>query len=229
MTDRHHDITACLTMGRRPELLELTLKSLCPALKFMPVLAVNDFGDGETNEVFRHLCPQGVIVESKPGLGHHRVVDLMYERVRTDLIFHFEDWEFNRTDFFEDCVSVLDQDPSVSSVCARWIGDFLDGSKLNAARLIKRADGADTFDLSEVHDQWYGFTFNPSVYRKSIWSDIGGYTAFKKERHISRHLRGLGYNVRFLDNGACRHIGAENSVSSDPSLFQLLMGKFRRR
>ena len=62
MENENNLVTACITMGRRPQLLRETLRSLLPLLSSMPVLAVNDFGDDETNAVFRELWVASVKV-----------------------------------------------------------------------------------------------------------------------------------------------------------------------
>jgi len=75
-------ITLCLTIGRRPDLLRQTLETLV-GLPPLPVLAINDFGDAETNAVFREMCQQGRLIEPGRHLGHHGAVDLMYAEVKT--------------------------------------------------------------------------------------------------------------------------------------------------
>ena len=57
------DITLCITIGLRPTELRRTLISLSALLDKMPVIAINDFGDEETNEVFQEMVPLGLIIK----------------------------------------------------------------------------------------------------------------------------------------------------------------------
>lgn len=208
------NLTACVTMGRRPELLTVTLESLGPLIADIPVLAVNDFGDDETNRVFRRLCPHGLIVNTVARLGHHRAVDLMYKTVKTDFVFHFEDdWAFHRTDFLDECEDILEAVPKAAAVCLRDVEEFVDPKTLVQIDKQATPDGAQYVRLDGIHDQWYGYTFNPHIAPKATWSQTGGFSSFKKERHISRHLRTMGHFVPFLSVSACRHIGEGSSVT----------------
>jgi len=56
-------VTICITMGLRPDLLRQNLESLHPLIAELPVLAVNDFGDTETNQAFADICPAGELVD----------------------------------------------------------------------------------------------------------------------------------------------------------------------
>jgi hypothetical protein len=73
-----YDVDLCLTIGRRPTLLRQTLESLLPRANFKKIIAINDFRDEETNDVFKELCPNGILLNLDKQLGHHRAVDLMY-------------------------------------------------------------------------------------------------------------------------------------------------------
>lgn len=86
-----NEITLCLTIGMRPELLRQTLQSLLNRLTFSHIIAINDFRDEATNRVFRGLCPQGQLISLKKQLGHHAAVDYMYQQVTTPYVMHCED------------------------------------------------------------------------------------------------------------------------------------------
>jgi len=82
-------------MGRRPALLARTLASLANfgGVRFV---AVNDFGDAESNQVLLAHIPQATIVAHSSRQGHHAAVDAMYRTVETKYILHLEDdWEFS--------------------------------------------------------------------------------------------------------------------------------------
>ena len=69
------DITLCITMGRRPELLKQTLESLFQFYTFENVIAVNDFGDEATSQVFKEICPHGQLLHLEQQQGHHQAVN----------------------------------------------------------------------------------------------------------------------------------------------------------
>ncbi|MBL4915626.1 hypothetical protein [Szabonella alba] len=215
-------ITLCLTIGRRPDLLRRTFESL-QGLPQIPVLAINDFGDEETNAVFREMCPHGRLIEPGRHLGHHAAVDLMYAEVKTPYIFHGEDdWGFTRTDFLEDALTLLQSDPFISLVCFRATKD-IPLSDVDRKLVVTETRGNIVIERMEaVHEQWHGFSFNPHLSEKRLWEELGGFSQFRKERHVSRFLRAKGRYVVFLIPEACRHIG-DDGRSTTPgrnSLFR---------
>lgn len=209
-------ITHCMTIGRRPDLLEETLTSL-NSLPELPTLAINDFGDAETNAVFARHCPNGRLVGPGHRLGHHRAVDALYSHVTTPFIFHDEDdWQFGRTDFLQAARQLLMADPAISCVCLRDTTDMPLAAQDRATIETGCAGGVSYQRLDRLHEQWHGFTFNPHLARRSLWEELGGFSRFEKERHISRHLRAAGRFVAFLLPHACVHGGEGRSAFSGP-------------
>lgn len=210
-----HHVTHCLTIGSRPDLLRETLKTLSE-LADLPTLAINDFGDAETNEVFCSFIPGGRIVGPGHHIGHHAAIDALYAEVKTPYIFHNEDdWAFHREDFVDDAIRLLEADPKISAVCMRDSGDFPMSDDDRAKILVQEVAGVAFQSLTEIHDQWHGYTFNPTLVRKSLWEDLGGFSRFAKERHISRHLRAKGMHVALLLPSACRHIGENRTTTQE--------------
>lgn len=210
-------ITQCITMGRRPDLLRQTLESQTGDLAALPCLAVNDFGDEATNQVFRELRPNGRIVGPDQHMGHHSAVDLMYQQVETPYIFHNEDdWQFDRSDFLQQASELLNADPRISVVCVRAFDDFPFSEQERGKAVEESISGISYLRLTEMHDQWFGYTFNPHLARKSLWQDFGQFSRVKKERHISREMRADGKFVAFLRPPACHHIGEDLSVANKP-------------
>lgn len=222
-------VTICMTMGKRPDHLRRTIESLGDIFQSLPVIAINDFGDDETSSVFRKLSPNGTLINLGGQVGHHPAVDAMYEQVKTPFIFHMEDdWGFFRQNFIEDALSLLEADPQISSVCFREISDFplSDADRSQIAR--DEREGIQFNRLDGLHEEWHAYTFNPHLARKSLWEDIGKFSQFKKERHISRKLRAQGRYTAFLEPGACAHIGNDISVANNkPSLFKRIKKNIR--
>lgn len=208
------DVTLCMTIGNRPQLLDLTLSSLLSRCKFEHVIGINDFGDAASNEVFRKYFPYGTLVSSPPRQGHHQAIDLLYENINTKYIFHIEDdWEFKQDIPFKDIFDILESNAEISAVCLRETSDFVSADfceetcRVNNGRL-------NWYNLTGLHTQWFGYTFNPHITTKRLIKSITPYSTYKKERHISRTLRARGMYVAYLNNGGCRHIGDAYSVSN---------------
>lgn len=202
------DVTICFTIGRRPELLRRTLDSMAPLLAAHPVIAINDFGDAETNAVFRAACPGAELVLPPTRLGHHRALDQLYSRIRTPFLLQCEDdWTFTRLDFLPDALRLLSAEPALSVVCLRALDD-MEVPPADQTRIRRgAADGIAYARLDGLHRDWHRFTFNPHVAPLALWQRIGPFARFERERHVSKALRREGRFVAYLTPGACHHIG----------------------
>lgn len=209
------NVTLCLTIGKRPLQLESTLISLFEKIKFEKIIAINDFRDKETNDVFKRLCPTGHLISLDQQIGHHKAIDYMYSLVETEYIFHCEDdWLFDKELDINSYISFLKNNQFVTSLCLRKIEDF--NFSISEFDKIKYSEfqglGLALFD--NVHDQWYGYSFNPHIAHISNWKNKKGFSNFKKERHISRQFRKENKHVYFLKSGVCYHSGHEISVAN---------------
>lgn len=226
-------ITLCLTIGRRPELLRQTLNSLLNHSVFTHIIAINDFRDEATNQVFRELCPQGQLISLNNQLGHHGAVDYMYKQVTTPYVMHCEDdWLFTDTFNIQKALVLLESDSQISQVCLRKVSDFhFDENDLKKIRTIHSKSGETYFRLDPLHSQWYGYTFNPHVASIGLWKELHGFSRFKKERHISRDLRADAMFSAYMNPGVCIHIGEMQSVSlsaSNPTGTRLLRKNIKK-
>lgn len=204
----HSDITLCLTIGNRPSELEQSLPSLLRHYAFEHIIAINDFGDAASSEVFKRICPHATLLHLDRQLGHHRAVDYMYAQVKTPYIFHTEDdWLFEQAPQLASARELLDTNPNISSVCFRSLSDFAAEQRLPELAQIQQAGENSYFRLDALHPEWHGYTFNPNLVRTATWKNINGFAQFKKERHISRHLRSLGFFIAYQNPGSCSHIG----------------------
>lgn len=216
MANQTNDITLCLTIGLRPELLRSSLRSLLSHLHFEKIIAINDFRDEATNSVFHELCPHGQLLCLDRQLGHHAAVDQAYSLIKTPYVLHSEDdWHFDRSIDLISAMDVLSKNPNISQVCLREIEDFAFSSEELGQIVHFQANDIDYMRLDGLHDQWYGYTFNPHLAALETWRSVGGFSKFKKERHISRKLRAQGRYSAYMKNGICHHIGAELSVSGN--------------
>jgi len=212
--DVSNDVTLCMTMGNRPDLLDATLRSLLAFHSFKHIVAINDFGDEASNAVFRRHCPNGLLVAAATGNGHHKAIDLLYAQVKTPHIFHIEDdWLFTAPIPFAAIFESLATHPDISQVCVRDLQDFVRDDLATPPQRVANCN-LPLFKLTAIHDQWYGYTFNPHVITTRLVKSLSPYSAHRKERHISRALRQNGLYTAFLNPGGCTHLGDENSVTA---------------
>lgn len=211
------NITLCLTIGKRPDELKQTLQSLLSKVQFKYIIAINDFGDGQTNAVFYELCPQGQLINLGYNLGHHQAVDLMYGKITTPYIFHCEDdWIFDTAPNIDEVIQLLENDDTVVSVSLRQLSDFnFSNEEFDKIEYIDSPHLSHA-KLNALHEQWHGYTFNPHITKLETYQQIAPLSKFKKERHISRYLRQSGKYVAYLKQGACHHIGFD-SVANPPN------------
>ena len=212
-----NNTTLCITMGRRPELLRQTLTSLLLQSDFEHIIAINDFRDDATNEVFKTLCPQGELISLDHQLGHHAAVDHMYQRVKTDWIFHTEDdWQFSQPIDLDRLSQTISMNPWISGICLRSEADFGLCEADQRRVVYEQHNELPFYRLDTMHEQWHGYTFNPHLAPIGIWKRFGPFSSFKKERHISRVIRKSGLVMPYWVDGGCQHIGWDNSVSHSP-------------
>ena len=225
-------VTLCLTIGKRPDLLKRTLESLLASVQFKHIIAINDFRDEATNEMFKRLCPEGQLISLDHQLGHHKAVDHMYRLISTPYVFHCEDdWVFDESIDLHSAMLLLEANANISQVCLRKVADFRMPEDARALILDCEENGHRYHRLDKLHAQWHGFTFNPHLAKLDVWKQLGGFAPFKKERHISRHIRSQGGFTAYMFPGCCEHIGEFQSVSpsaANPTGFSLWRKKLKR-
>ena len=207
-------VTICVTMGLRPEHLVRTFESLPADIRALPTVAVNDFGDEETNSAFRSVQPHGIIADHKPRQGQHAAIDSAYVNVRTPFVLHIEDdWSFDGTsEFLADAIAILSGSDAVSQVVLRNIDDLRLKPEAREKLQPENSGGQDYLRLDKTHRVWFRWTFNPHLSRLKTWATIGGFSQFMHERPVSRFFREQGQHSAFLPNGPCRHDGWASST-----------------
>jgi hypothetical protein len=225
-------VTLCLTIGKRPDLLKRTLESLLSNVEFHHVIAINDFRDEATNEMFRRICPNGQLISLDRQLGHHKAVDHMYQFISTAYVVHCEDdWVFDPSIDLGRAMQLLNANGNISQVCLRKVDDFHLKENERTQVFECRENEIDYSRLDGLHPQWHGYTFNPHLAKLETWKQLGGFAQFKKERHISRYLRSKGRFTAYINPGYCEHIGELQSVSQNDassSKLRLLRKKIKR-
>lgn len=157
-------ITLCLTIGKRPQQLLTSLSSLIERVPFQHIIAINDFGDDETNHVFKQLCPQATLISNAVHMGHHLAIDTLYSQIKTPYIFHTEDdWLFDQPIYIDCYISLLEQYPQATMLCMRKWQDFQFSPDIQAKIMPQATQPLATLRFDALHDQWYGYSFNPHI------------------------------------------------------------------
>lgn len=209
-----NNVTLCLTMGGRPDLLKKSLESLKNLYEFEKVIAINDFSDKRCDIVFKEIYPDGFLISDGVKRGHHGAINKLYEGIETEFIFHTEDdWVFKEHIDFESIKELLLNRKNIISYCFREVESFLRVEELDAVK--KESFKSLRFNnLFKVHPEWYSYTFNPHLTLTETMRSIGGFENYKKERHISRVLKKNNQFVAYAAPGICVHIGEEQSVAN---------------
>lgn len=208
------NVTLCFTMGGRPDLLEKSIDSIQEKWDFPHIIAVNDFSDSVCDEIFKRKFPDGVLLSDGQKRGHHGAVDWIYQNIQTPYIFHTEDdWTFPEPIDFEAIKCFLDKNPKAISFCFRSPQDFLDKESLRKS-IKSQVDDLAYMNLSQIHDEWYSYSFNPHLIKTDTLKNIGSLSNYKKERHISRALKKNGGFVAYSDVRLCDHIGEGMSMAN---------------
>ncbi len=161
------------------------------------------------------LCSEGLLISLDKQLGHHGAIDFMYQQVTTQYVLHCEDdWLFDARLDIPRAIDLLNSDSKISQVCLRHISDFQLPFEIEQQLTSVNTTASHYFRLDRTHPQWHGYTFNPHITLLETWKNLSGFSQFKKERHISRHLRKQGLFTVYIEPGSCLHIGDEHSVSN---------------
>lgn len=214
------NITLCLTIGKRPNELRQTLQSLLSKAQFKHIIAINDFGDEETNAVFRELCPQGELISLGYNLGHHKAIDYMYAKITSPYVFHCEDdWEFDSLPNFEKIIEFLKHESKITLVCLRKMNDMVFDAAQQQQIIHRSTPWIDVVEVHSIHEQWYGYSFNPHIASIETYKALAPFAQFKKERHISRAFRAQDRYMVYLKEGSCQHIGFDSIANPKPLTF----------
>jgi len=208
------DVTLTMTIGGRPSLLRQSLKTIVDNYEFPHVVAINDFNDRLCDEVFLEFFPNGVLISDGVKRGHHGAMSELYKHIETRFVLHTEDdWVFDGGINFDKIKKLLNENKKITEFCLRDVYSFLNASEVSKIS-ANHLGGVSFFDLSNVHEEWYSYTFNPHLIKFENIELLGDYRNYKKERHISRFFKKQGMFVAYAYPGVCHHIGDGLSVAN---------------
>lgn len=222
-----NQVTLVITSCGRPDLLERTLSSFINynTYPISSCIIVEDSGKQGINDfVYKMNIPFLVeLIYNETNIGQVHSIDKAYSKVITPWIFHCEeDWEFYRQDFIQDSMKILQQDNKLTCV---WLRRYGDSPHPIEPQIINGSYRLMSPKYHEINSDriWNGFTFNPSLRKKSDYDIVKPYSECCKpyyngvtpeEYDLQRVYRELGYRsaITLNENGYVRHIGWHRHV-----------------
>lgn len=207
------DVTLVLTSCGRFDLLEETLVSLEAAEPdgFARRIIVEDSADEAMAAKIRARFPDYELIFNQPNIGQMRAIDRAYSAVGTTYVFHCEDdWKFETGPFLSTCREVLEQHPDIAVACVRQVMELAPKYRERLQPLDGRGDVLRM--PADVHPEWFGYSFNPSLVRLESFKRYGPYAGHGSEEILSYRLKKDGFTMAFLNPGSAVHIGGEAHV-----------------
>ena len=229
-----NEITVVVTSCGRQNLLETTLDSFLKYNTFpIKEFIVIEDGDGSKNQFLAekyHRSPFKWLATGQR-VGQIAAIDMAYQAVRTEFIFHCEDdWEFFASGFIEKSLAILNRNHSILQV---WIRALNDTNWHPVLNYTLTADEIPYRLLCHHHDTgnwgiWHGFSWNPGLRRRRDYRSLGGFGSldpdttketWQVESNASAFYQQRGFFAAILtDNGGSgyvRHIGKDRRVPRD--------------
>lgn len=204
------DITLVLTSCGRFDLLDRTLASIGSSTlsSLSSKIIIDDSGNASAKDYFSKYDSSWKIIINEENLGQPKSVDKAYSFVTTPYIFHCEDdWHFDSVPL-EECLDVLNSREDLLQVTFRQ-------SCPHPEEDIQLTPSGTPYRLkvSGWRGQWYGFSYNPSVFRKAAYEEIKPYSGVL-EQNISKLYYDKGYRSASLVNKTYHHIGEGRGTGS---------------
>ena len=233
------NVTLVITSCNRFDLLKKTLESFSKnnTYPIKEIIIIEDSGNPKIRNIIPNqwLDNTKLIINEK-NLGQIKSIDLAYQEVKTDYIFHCEDdWLFYRSGFIEDSMTILESDQSILTVWLRDIEkDIEKNYPFHYVFNEKKIDKISFYQLGSKSSDWRGFTFNPTLKRKSDYKKLLRYerynmTAIKTESFLSNFYDAIGMHVVILKESAVEHIGWNDHVFTLEEKQKILNEKRNRK
>jgi hypothetical protein len=209
-----HDITVVLTSCGRLNELARTLSAFHAHYKPGRFILMEDKADQSIFDLCADKYPHIEVVMNKSQLGQMSSIDKAYSMVSSKHIMHLEDdREAAGSNNIADCLAYLDKDESLSGICLNNMVDV----PVKYHKYDIHIHGETTFYWMQInsHPEWFGYTFNPSILRKSIWDEYGPFKPYISEETLSLKMKKLGRSVAYVTPGHFQHIGYDSHVD-DP-------------
>lgn len=207
-------VTICVTSCGRADLLTRTLAQFQRHHSGGTWLISEDSTDQNMVALLKEKYAFARVLSGERRLGLMGSIDRLYSEVTTPYIFHLEDdWDFDGPFDFAAAIAVLATDLSYSQVSCRAFDEIKKRHQRAASR--KTIAGVDCAVMgTAVHKQWYGFSSNPGLLRKSLWQRYQPVAHYSHDAW-SRIVKSHGQRMVFLLPGVARHSGTGQHVE-DP-------------
>ena len=236
------NVTIVLTSCGRFDLLKKTLASLDQynTYPIREVIFTEDSGDAKIHDILpAHWKPHSRVFLNNPRRGQLASIDLAYQNVQTEYIFHCEDdWEFYRHNFIEDSMKALESDPDIIQVWLRsyhhdlrknCLGSDTADNCMHFLGDYKVTDNTGFYKLGCNTKEWMGFSFNPGLRRLSDYDTVKPFAkhvrSAKGESLTSIAYANLGKYAVILENSAVMHIGWEQHIVPQEDIKRLKKNK----
>jgi len=228
-------VTVVVTSCNRHDLLDMTLASFFAHNRF-PISQMIVVEDGEKSNKLMEAKYKSRNIEwisTGKRVGQIAAIDYAYSRVKTSYVFHMEDdWEFYRSGFIAESLSILENHPDCLQVYLRALDD-INGHPLEDQ--VHHENGITWRKLirnfTNQWGEWHGFSFNPGLRRLNDYVLTGGYGNIcsfdfdnpgKAESKIAVFYKNNGYFAAILcsrgGEGFVRHTGTNRHVKPRGSL-----------
>ena len=214
------ELTVIFFSCRRLKLLKQSIVSFLKANTY-PItdfIIVNDSADPEIWKELEKTYDGATFVFNKENVGLIKSVDLGYQEIKTEWIFHCEDdWCCNgKTGFIEKAITVM-EDPKIEEV---WFADYnnhpLD-SEILENKGVKYRLASENYQkgLNGYNDfAWHGFTTACALKRLSDYKRVAPYseiswegTIWHREQAIGEKYHESGYRTACLMDEYVFNIG----------------------
>ena len=214
-------VTFCITSCNRNDLLFKTIDSFIETNAYPEYIfkwLIRE--DSGIESVAKEIMDRYPFFEVEYGtnIGQGESIDILYDKVCTEYIFHCEeDWYFNgNKEFLKQSLEILEEYKDIYQVWIRknmshWAEFFRDFKDFNFG-IVK-----------DKHlDMWNGFSWNPGLRRLTDYNTMFP-EGFKKfitthrsggilERDCMLHSRKFNYKAAILKDCVCEHIGDKNKT-----------------
>jgi len=233
--DYKKEITLVITSCNRLHLLAKTIKSF-DKFNTYPIkerIIIEDSGLTSVKDELNKLYGDTYkIIFNNPPLKQIGSIDRAYSEVTTEYIFHCEDdWEFYRSGFIEDSLTILEYDSKVKQVGLRSIQhDYvINHPTIVIDNKILTINSQNCY-MFQMHpdfkdEDWVTCSFNPGLLRKYDYDLIGTYNSqANSEAGISLWYKNRGFYSIALENDAVKHIGwDESSMGHYKPIYKLMV------
>lgn len=226
---RDSKVSVVLTSCGRLDLLEQTIDSffLTNTYPISQFILIDDSGKTDLLPqlellIKKYRFPIELIFNHK-NLGQIKSIDLAYEKVTSEYIFHCEDdWYFYKPDYIQDSLDILKADDSIVNVWLRAHADT-NGHPINYESKKMTTSGLGYYYMETSYlGNWHGFVFNPSLKRVSDCKNFFPFSQLKVlvpkgknqqmimgEEDLSIYFYQAGYKGAITNvlDGYVKHIG----------------------